>query len=118
MEFTIRLYVTEGGRCPVREYLNRLRQEDNRHWSTVIEVLRKMRHRDNHRRPFSEHVRDGLFAVRASAARQTRVFFCFGEGGKIVLLHAFAKTTPELPSREIEVALQRMRDFQRRSGDG
>lgn len=114
MEFTVKLYVTEGGRCPVQEFLQDLRRQDKRHWMTVVEALRKMRYRENHAYPLSKRVRDGLFEVRVVAARQTRVFFCFAEGRRVILLHAIAKITPALPSHEIEVALQRMRDFERR----
>jgi len=45
---------------------------------------------------------------------QDRVFHFFMQGDRVVLVHAFAKKTQELPVREIETAEGRMEDFRNR----
>ena len=117
MEFRIVSYLTEAGRSPVREYLEGIEREDERFEAAVAEAIDRMRDSHYHRRPFSESVGDGLFTIRATGHRQSRIFFYYRRGRRIILLHGFTKTTQQLPRKEIEIARRRMRDHMRRFPD-
>ena len=43
--------------------------------------------------------------------RIARVIFCL-HGGRLVLLHGFVKKTQKTPTRELELAVKRMREIE------
>ena len=49
MEFRIEFYVTAAGRCPVREFLDALKQSDPDDFAVVLAGLDKLKHRTYHR---------------------------------------------------------------------
>lgn len=61
-------------------------------------------------RPFSAPLEDGIFELRAKAAR---MLFYFGPSREIVFVHAIFKTTREVPRADIELAKKRRREIQR-----
>ena len=45
MEFTIEFYENQSGRCPVREFLDRLKESDPDDFAIVMAGLAKLRNR-------------------------------------------------------------------------
>ena len=69
--------------------------------------------------PYSEHIDDGIFVLRAILEHDiTRVFYFFVDGGKAILTHGFYKDTQKEPRPKIERAKKYRsfgkRDMQRR----
>ncbi len=63
------------------------------------------------RMPHSRPLGDGLFELRPRSAEGIgRVFYCFMEKKRIVILHAFVKKTEETPERELKLARKRMKE--------
>ena len=63
------------------------------------------------RMPYSRPLGDGLFELRPRSAEGIgRVFYCFMEQRRIVILHAFVKKTEETPERELKLARKRMKE--------
>lgn len=61
--------------------------------------------------PHSKAFGSGLFELRAHAKSGIgRGFYCYLEGKKIVVLHAFVKKTQQTPDRELEIARKRLRE--------
>jgi phage-related protein len=61
--------------------------------------------------PHTRAIREGLFELRIQAAEGIlRVFYCTIVGKKIVMLHQLIKKTDKTPSRELNVALRRMKE--------
>lgn len=57
------------------------------------------------RMPYSEHLGDGIFQLRAIQGDDiARVFFFFVSGKKVILTHGFVKDTPKTPPSEIDRA--------------
>jgi putative component of toxin-antitoxin plasmid stabilization module len=83
MEFSIEFYETREGRCPVREFLDRLKTSDPGDFAAVMAGLSKLRDRQYHRAPLSKAVGDGLFELQHVGKLNTRVFFgsSSGDGG-------------------------------------
>ena len=48
MEFTVELYETETGACPVREFLDKLKTTDPDDFAAVVAGLAKLRNRQYH----------------------------------------------------------------------
>jgi len=49
MEFTVEFYETQSGRCPVREFLDRLKESDPDDFTIVIAGLAKLQSRQYHK---------------------------------------------------------------------
>lgn len=61
--------------------------------------------------PHTKSMRDGLLELRLKGAEGiARVFYCTQVGRRIVMLHSFVKKTNRTPSRELELALNRMKE--------
>lgn len=73
MEFAVQFYETESGNCPVREFLDRLKQSDPNDFTAVIAGLAKLRNSQHHREPLSKALGDGLFELRHVGKLNTRV---------------------------------------------
>ena len=62
--------------------------------------------------PHTRAMGDGLFELRLKAAEGiARVLYCTVVGQRIVMLHQFIKKTDKTPSRELETARRRMKEF-------
>ena len=60
---------------------------------------------NNLRKPYSEHLEDGIFEVRAKVGSDiSRVLYFFVVGRKIILTNGFIKKTQKTPKNEIELA--------------
>ncbi|MCX5816472.1 MAG: type II toxin-antitoxin system RelE/ParE family toxin [Proteobacteria bacterium] len=63
--------------------------------------------------PHTRAMREGLFELRIQAEEGIlRVFYCTIVGKKIVMLHQFIKKTDKTPSRELNIALRRMKEVE------
>ena len=57
------------------------------------------------REPYSKHLDDGIFEVRAQVGSDiSRVLYFFLVGRKIILTHGFVKKTQKTPTSEIDRA--------------
>lgn len=66
--------------------------------------------------PHARPLERKLWELRVRAGRQHRVLYFAARGRRLILLHAFTKKTQEALRGEINVALDRMADFQAREG--
>jgi phage-related protein len=114
MEFTVELYETDAGACPVREFLDKLKTTDPDDFAAVVAGLAKLRNRQNHREPLSKPLVDGLFELRHVGKLNTRILWFFVRGRRIVAVHAIRNKGQAVPVRDIETARDRMHDWQKR----
>ncbi|HYF97845.1 MAG TPA: type II toxin-antitoxin system RelE/ParE family toxin [Coxiellaceae bacterium] len=64
------------------------------------------------RMPHSRSMGAGLFELRPKGAEgAARIFYCRAVGQRIVLLHGFIKKSEKTPSRELIIAIKRMREI-------
>ena len=62
--------------------------------------------------PHTRAMGDGLFELRLRAKEGiARVFFCTIVDRKIVMLHSFVKKSQKTPKRDLNIAIQRMREI-------
>ena len=111
MEFTIEFYETDAGRCPVREFLDELKDSNPDDFAVVLAGLAKLRNRQYHKPPLSKAVGDELFELRHVGKLNTRVLYFFVKGRRIVLVHGIRKKKKTLSVRDRIVALERKQDW-------
>ncbi len=114
MEFTIEFYLSANGRSPVQEFLEELKESDPNDFAAVLAGLAKLRNRQYHREPLSKALGDGLFELRHVGKLNTRVFWFFMKGRRIVAVHGIRNKGQAIPVRELNTARERMREWQER----
>src|SRR6185436_12400529 len=114
MDFIVEFYETAAGSCPVREFLDELQRSDPGDFAAVIAGLAKLRNRQYHREPLSKALGDGLFELRHVGKLNTRVLWFFVSGRRIIAVHGIRNKGRAIPSRELDTAEKRMRDWQER----
>ena len=114
MEFTVEFYVNASGRSPVQEFLDELRQSDPGDFAAVLAGLAKLRNGQYHREPLSKALGDGLFELRHVGKLNTRVFWFFVKGRRIVAVHGVRNKGQAIPARDLDTSRERMRDWRKR----
>lgn len=114
MTFTVEFYETEAGACPVREFLDKLKTTDPDDFAAVVAGLAKLRNRQYHREPLSKPLGNGLFELRHVGKLNTRVLWFFMKGQRIIAVHGIRSKGQAIASRDIDTALERMCDRQKR----
>ena len=75
-------------------------------------TLRMAEHGANLGMPYTRAMGGGLFEIRAKGQEGIgRAFFCTLAGRRIIILHSFTKKTDKTPKRELDIALQRMKEM-------
>jgi phage-related protein len=115
MEFTVEFYESVAGRCPVREFLDQLKESDHGDFAAVMAGLAKLRNRQYHREPLSKALGDGLFELRHVGKLNTRILWFFVKGRRIVALHGIRNKGQTIPTHDFNVAWERMRDWLKRN---
>ena len=115
MDYDVIFYKDERGRSPVADFLDDLNQQAKKSKLEkqllqkcyyYIEILEKNGTRAG--APFTRNIGDGIWELRP---KDHRILFFGWHDNKIVLLHAFRKTTKKTPQQEIEKAKREMQDW-------
>lgn len=114
MNFSVEFYETEAGACPVRDFLNKLKDTDPDDFASIIAGLAKLRNRQYHREPLSKPLGDGLFELRHVGKLNTRVLWFFVRNQRIIAVHGICNKGRAIPARDMETARERMQDWKRR----
>ena len=111
MEFTVEFYETQSGRCPVREFLDRLKESDPDDFTIVMAGLAQLRSRQYHKPPLSKTIGEGLFELRHVGKLNTRVVYFFARGQRIIAVHGVRSKSQRISEWDINVALERKKDW-------
>jgi phage-related protein len=111
MEFTVEFYETQSGRCPVREFLDRLKESDPDDFAIVMAGLAKLRNKQYHKAPLSKPIGEGLFEMRHVGKLNTRVLYFFARGQRMIAVHGIRSKIQRISERDINVALERKKDW-------
>ena len=76
----------------------------------VLAGLARLRSSQNHREPLSKAVSDGLFELRHLGKLNTRVFWFFRKGRRIIAVHGIRNKRRAIPARDLATARARMAD--------
>jgi phage-related protein len=114
MDFSVELYESENGTSPVRQFLDGLKTSDPDDFAAVLAGLTKLRNRQYQREPLSKALGDGLFELRHVGKLNTRVLWFFVKNRRIIAVHGIRNKGQAIPARDLEIARERMYDWQRR----
>src|SRR5438552_2983488 len=115
MQFTVEFYETDAGKCPVQEFLLKLKATDPDDFAAVAAGLEKLRYRQYHREPLSKALGGGLFELRHVGKLTTRVLWFFRKGRRIIAVHGVRNKGQAIPRRDMDAARKRMRDWMDRN---
>jgi phage-related protein len=114
MEFTVEFFESASGRSPVQEFLDELNTSDPGDFAAVLAGLAKLRNRQYHREPLSKALGGGLFELRHVGKLNTRVLWFFVKNRRIIAVHGIRNKGQAIPTRDLETARERMRDWWKR----
>jgi phage-related protein len=102
-EFTIIFYDESDGTKPAKDFILGL---DPKMMAKMLRVVNMLETNGTElREPYSKHLSEGIFELRAKVGSDiTRVLYFFMVGRKAVLTHGFIKKTQKTPTDEIERA--------------
>jgi phage-related protein len=107
--FRWRDYQTAGGARPIKDYLDRLTDEE------VAAIVAAMKEVAQLGLGTSRHLRGDIYEVRADGERRSfRVLFARETKFILLSLTAFEKRTQKTPIRELDVAERRLKDWRAR----
>lgn len=109
-EFEILFYHKSDGSEPAKEFLLSVDTKMRARLLRIIELLAQ--NGTDLRMPYSEHLVDGIFEIRAkSGSNISRVLYFFVIGRRIVLTNGFVKKTQRTPKKEIELSKKYRNEF-------
>ena len=115
-KYQVDFYETIDGKQPAKDFLLSLDYAMRAKMISTISILQ-----DNGpelRKPYSEHLNDGIFELRARVGTNiSRVLYFFYVGKNIILTNGFVKKTQKTPQEEIEKAKRYRADYLERKED-
>ena len=114
MNFSVEFYESKSGLSPVQQFLDELKASDPDDFATVLAGLAKLRNRQYHREPLCRALGDGLFELRHVGKLNTRLLWFFVKNRRIVVVHGIRNKGQAIAARDLEIARERMREWQRR----
>lgn len=118
MRCTVDFYVSENGNTPVKDFVYSLHEEQISRILRDLDLLEE--YGSDLHFPHSSQIEGkrykGMRELRTKTADGIfRIFYFFVIGSKCILLHGFQKKTQKTPKKELETALERMKDWKRRN---
>ena len=115
LKFDIDFYELADGTRPAQDFIEKLPTK------MIAKVLRAIHmlslNGSELREPYSKHLEDGIFEIRAKVGSDiSRVLYFFIVGRKIILTHGFIKKTQKTPPSEISRAKKYRTEFVSRKG--
>lgn len=110
----INFYRTDDGKCPVEEFLDSLNSRQAQKVAWVLQLIEELEIVPT---TYLKKLVNtgGIWEVRVQVGGDIFRFLGFFEGDNLVILnHGFQKKTQKTPSKEIQIAERRKRDYLRR----
>ena len=112
-KFEVIFYEKENGDCPVEDFLLSLDMKMKAKMVGLLELLEE--YGNQLREPYSKHLDDGIFEIRAKQGNNiSRTLYFFTFGRKIILTNGFVKKTQKTPRKYINYAKQCKKDYELR----
>ena len=103
LEFDVKFYDKADGSKPAKDFVLELPPKMRAKVFRAIDMLEI--NGGNLREPYSKHLNDGIFELRAQVGSDiSRVLYFFMIGKKAILTHGFVKKTQKTPPSEIDRA--------------
>ncbi|MCL5407182.1 MAG: type II toxin-antitoxin system RelE/ParE family toxin [Patescibacteria group bacterium] len=106
MSWKVFFFTTNRNEKPVKEFIKLLSPSSIAKIAHTIDLLKQYGPLLN--MPHSKKVAHNLYELRIRGKQEIRIFYIFKEKD-IYLLHAFQKKSQKTPSKELKIALTRIR---------
>lgn len=114
--YEIIFYDSGSGHCPVQEFLDSLPPKLLAKTLRTIDLLEA--NGPFLREPYSKSLDGEIFELRTKQGSNiTRIIYFFFIGKKIILTNGFIKKTQKTSKKELELALKRKAEYERRNHD-
>jgi phage-related protein len=110
-DFAVEFYVTVAGNCPVQDFLEELKASDPGDHVAVLAGLAKLRNPQYHRPPLCKALGDDLFELRHVGKLNTRIFWFFVKGRRIIAVHGIRNKGQTIPKQALQTARNRRKDW-------
>ena len=112
-KFKVLFYQKADGSEPVKQFLNSL---DKKMRAKMVRTIEALQNKGNDlREPYSKHLDDGIFELRAKVGTDiSRVLYFFFIGQRVIVTNGFIKKTQKTPKKEINLAKKYRNDFLQR----
>lgn len=107
MPYKIEFYEPSSGRVPLEKYIKGISKRDQAQIVHVIELLEKEGFNLLSTK-FMDKITNELYELRIKGEQLHRILLFFWTGSGFILVHAFTKQTNKTPSKEIQLAEERM----------
>ncbi len=107
----VEFFMTAAGRCPVKEYIEKLSRWEAGRVAYALRLLRESGIELG--APHTRSLGGKLWELRVAGSLQHRVLYFAAPGRRLILLHAFCKKTSRTPRAELETARRRMSELGR-----
>jgi phage-related protein len=117
MEYEVELYEKLDGETPVLDFIVSLNPKQQAKIYREIELLKKFGNElyFPHTRKMEGKKYNSLWELRIKFSSDSfRIFYFMYYQDKSILLHGVRKKTDKTPSKELDIALNRMKDYLRR----
>lgn len=107
--WSIETYETSSGEKVVDEFIKKQQPQAKAKIAHIVKLLKQYGNRLI--LPHSKALGSGIYELRIKGQEEIRIIYCFTPQKTIYLLHGFKKQTQQIPSRELNIALQRMKSL-------
>ena len=102
-EYQVVFYEKDDGTAPAEDFINSLEDKMSAKVYRLLTMIST--NGPELREPYSKHLDDGIFELRAKVGSNiSRVLYFFVIGKKVVLTNGFVKKTSKTPKSEIDKA--------------
>ena len=113
--YQVEFFKKDNGTEPAREFLDSLDKKMLAKMARAVLILQE--NGVELREPYTKHIKDGIFELRAKVGSDiTRIMYFFFVGRRIVLTNGFIKKTQKTPASEISKAMNFRKEYIEREG--
>jgi phage-related protein len=108
----VKFYLKSSGRSPVEEFAQALSEELRGEFYDAVSLLASGQVLAMPRSRNLSSIHPGLHELRLKdRSGQARFFYFVKRGDAVYLLHAFKKKTQEIPRKELDLVLKRIKEI-------
>ena len=108
MKWNVEFFQTVRGECPVKKFI---KEQDETTYSKILHSIIFLRDYGPYLKPpYTKKLQNKLYELRISGKVAVRIFYTI-HNNEYYLLHAFKKKSQKTPSKEIRIALDRMKEI-------
>ncbi|MDR2870128.1 MAG: type II toxin-antitoxin system RelE/ParE family toxin [Deferribacteraceae bacterium] len=110
-KYQVIFFKEDNGSVPAKDFINSL---DTKMVAKIYRLIAMITENGPElREPYSKHLKDGIFELRAQIGSDiSRVLYFFFMGQRVVITNGFTKKTQKTPEAEIEKARNYRREWE------